>query len=86
MDIHQREHIFKMLNEFQCIQHEGLPLYNLIEKNLVKRGLSNEEVADMVRHFYFQRKIKLSNEAAEFKQFDLLVVAHYELLHKKNNN
>ena len=73
------------LKELQTIRFQNLPLIKLVEKNYVERGLTNEQIAEVLYRLYCDGKIEISeNTMSPLTPYDKLIVAHYESLHRAN--
>jgi len=71
----------KMLLELQTIQHEGLPLMRLVEKNYRQRFLTDKQISDALYALVMAGKIDVCEELLAAPDFAKLIIAHYESKH-----
>lgn len=72
----------EILRELQTTLYQGLPLIDLVIKNVNDRNLSFEQTSKVLGDLDREGKVNLSENTISYKQFDRIIIAHYEQRHK----
>jgi hypothetical protein len=75
-----------VLTELETTHYQGQPLFNLVEKNFIERGLTADQVSSVLNDLAAQEKIVATSDllTQPAPDWDLLIVAHYEKRHLAN--
>jgi|GEM_PF-5217914 len=73
-----------LLNELEMTIYQDQPLFNLVEKNFVKREMTADQVSAVLNDLAAQGKIPGTSDllTQPAPDWDLLIVAHYEKRHR----
>jgi hypothetical protein len=77
----RHEYVFNAAAEALTIQHEGQPLFNLIQKNFTERNLSDNQIQNALYELEVYGKIPECKYLQNINEFGLMLTAGFEILH-----